>query len=71
MRRVQAGPGTNKYEIKKDTGVTAPVSGTSAAQGYRRAGDAAGPNSSHTTYNATQDVGKLQPSSGDAYWVAK
>jgi len=32
MRRVQAGPGTNRYEIKKDTGVTAPVSGTSAAQ---------------------------------------
>ena len=37
---------------------------SSHTDGFRRAGDAAGPQSSHSSYNSSRDPGVAAPSSG-------
>ena len=77
MRTSLAGPGTNKWKPKEDSGKAAAAGG---GDSYRRAGAAAGnrnsrswrgvsyrlslfagPQSSHAAYTATTDIGKQAP----------
>eukprot|EP00009_Paramoeba_aestuarina_P003678 CAMPEP_0201512748 /NCGR_PEP_ID=MMETSP0161_2-20130828/4950_1 /ASSEMBLY_ACC=CAM_ASM_000251 /TAXON_ID=180227 /ORGANISM="Neoparamoeba aestuarina, Strain SoJaBio B1-5/56/2" /LENGTH=60 /DNA_ID=CAMNT_0047908715 /DNA_START=81 /DNA_END=260 /DNA_ORIENTATION=+ len=57
MRATYAGPGTNNNKTYKDTG-KAMGNKPANSDGYRRAGSAAGPGSSHANYVATHDTGK-------------
>eukprot|EP00008_Paramoeba_atlantica_P004427 CAMPEP_0201487280 /NCGR_PEP_ID=MMETSP0151_2-20130828/12138_1 /ASSEMBLY_ACC=CAM_ASM_000257 /TAXON_ID=200890 /ORGANISM="Paramoeba atlantica, Strain 621/1 / CCAP 1560/9" /LENGTH=54 /DNA_ID=CAMNT_0047872279 /DNA_START=21 /DNA_END=182 /DNA_ORIENTATION=+ len=54
MRATYAGPGTNQYSVKQDSGKQ---QSAGSGGGYRRAGQAAGPGSSHSDYKSTQDAG--------------
>ena len=67
MRTALAGPGTNKWKPKDDSGKLAKAGENTG--GYRATNTAKGPQSSVSEYTPTVDIGKQAPAgnSDDSY----